>query len=61
MPIKIIDDKEHDIEVSKGENYDSNQTIRHLKPEYNDIEEELIDVPLIALAYGRSGDKGDKA
>ena len=61
VPIKIIDDKEHDIEVSKGENYDSNQTIRPLKPEYNDIEEELIDVPLIDLAYGRSGDKGDKA
>ena len=61
MPIKIIDDKEHDIEVSHGEIYDFNQTIRPSKPEYNDIEEELIDVPLIDIAYGRSGDKGDKA
>jgi hypothetical protein len=61
VPIKIIDDKEHDIEVSHGEIYDFNQTIRPSKPEYNDIEEELIDVPLIDIAYGRSGDKGDKA
>ena len=61
VPIKIIDDKEHDIEVSDGENYDLNQIIRPSKPEYNDIEEELIDVPLIDIAYGRSGDKGDKA
>jgi hypothetical protein len=61
VPIKIIDDKEHDIEVSHGEIYDFNQTIRPSKPEYNDIEEELIDVSLIDIAYGRSGDKGDKA
>ena len=54
VPIKIIDDKEHNIEVSHGENYDFNQTIRPSKPEYNDIEEELIDVPLIDIAYGRS-------
>jgi hypothetical protein len=31
VPIKIIDDKEHDIEVSQGENYDFNQTIRPFK------------------------------
>ena len=61
VPIKIIDDKTHNIEVSNGEIYDFNQTIRPSKPEYNDIEEELIDVPLIDIAYGRSGDKGDKA
>lgn len=61
VPIKIIDENEYKIEVSNGEEFDSSRITRPLKPEYSDLDEELIDVPLIDIAYGRSGDKGDKA
>ena len=42
-------------------NYNFDEIVRPIKPDYSDFEDELIDVKLIDIAYGRSGDKGNKA
>ena len=46
---------------NEGENFDLNKIERPEKLLYEDTNEELTDVRLIDIAYGRSGDKGNKA
>ena len=61
VSIHVSGDYTFECKVSRGENYDFNKIVRPIKPSYSDFEDELIDVKLIDLAYGRSGDKGNKA
>ena len=61
VPVKINDGNDLDFIVSEGENFNLNKLIRPVEPLYEDIDDELIDVKLIDIAYGRSGDKGNKA
>ena len=48
-------------EVKDSENFDINSIKRHEAPKIEDQDQQFIDVPLIKIAYGRSGDKGNKA
>ena len=48
-------------EVKDSENFDINSIKRHEAPKIEDQDQKFIDVPLIKIAYGRSGDKGNKA
>ncbi len=56
----LIDDKSFNININEGNDFDHSKIERPPEPEY-DIEEDLIDVPLVKIAYARSGDKGNKA
>ena len=48
-------------EVKDSENFDINSIKKHEAPKIEDHDQQIIDVPLIKIAYGRSGDKGNKA
>tara|TARA_X000000368_G_scaffold82169_1_gene62077 strand:- start:647 stop:2428 length:1782 start_codon:yes stop_codon:yes gene_type:complete len=48
-------------EVNDPEDFDLKSIQKHEAPKINDQDEQFIDVPLIQIAYGRSGDKGNKA
>ena len=68
----LIDKKEVNINISDGssskdfkdgdpENFDLKSIIKPEIPKMDNYNEKLIDVPLVKIAYGRSGDKGNKA
>ena len=68
----LIDKKDVNINISDGssskdfkdgdpENFDLKSIIKPEIPKMNNHDEKLIDVPLVKIAYGRSGDKGNKA
>jgi len=68
----LIDKKDVNINISDGnsskdfqdsdpENFDLKSIIKSEIPKMNNHNEKLIDVPLVKIAYGRSGDKGNKA
>ena len=68
----LIDKKEVNINISDGssskdfkdgdpENFDLKSIIKPEIPKMDNHDEKLIDVPLVKIAYGRSGDKGNKA
>lgn len=59
--IHISGDTSVECNVNYGKNYNFDEIVRPIKPDYSDFEDELIDVKLIDIAYGRSGDKGNKA
>ncbi len=48
-------------EINDPEDFDLNSIQKHKPPKIDDQDEQFIDVPLIQIAYGRSGDKGNKA
>jgi hypothetical protein len=56
----LIDDKSFDINIFQGNTFDYSKIERPSEIECNN-EEDLVDVPLIRIAYARSGDKGNKA
>ena len=55
-----INDESTFIKVNDNNEFDPLNIVRPLKPN-NPDEEGLVDVPLIQIAYARSGDKGNKA
>ena len=68
----LIDKSEVDIEIDDGntkkrfdifshETFDQSSIEKTSKPSFDSTNEKFIDVPLIQVAYGRSGDKGNKA
>ncbi len=68
----LIDKKDVNINISDGssskdfkdgdpENFDLKSIIKPEIPKMDNHDEKLIDVPLVKIAYGRSGDKGNKA
>ena len=68
----LIDKKDVNINISDGssskdfkdgdpENFDLKSIIKPEIPKMNNHDEKLIDVPLVKIAYGRSGDKGNRA
>ena len=68
----LIDKSEVDIEIDDGntkkrfdifshESFDQSTIEKTSKPSFDSTNEKFIDVPLIQVAYGRSGDKGNKA
>ena len=61
VSIHISGDTSVECNVNYGKNYNFDEIVRPIKPDYSDFEDELIDVKLIDIAYGRSGDKGNKA
>ena len=50
-----------DFEVNDPDDFDLTSIQKHKPPKIDDQDEQFIDVPLIQVAYGRSGDKGNKA
>ena len=50
-----------DFEVNDPDDFDLTSIQKHEPPKVDDQDEQFIDVPLIQVAYGRSGDKGNKA
>jgi hypothetical protein len=56
----LIDDKSFNVNIFQGNNFDYRKIERPSEIECNN-EEDLVDVPLIRIAYARSGDKGNKA
>ena len=50
-----------DFLVNEPEDFDLSSIEKHKPPQVNDNDDQFIDVPLIKIAYGRSGDKGNKA
>jgi len=50
-----------DFEVNDPDDFDLTSIQKHEPPKIDDQDEQFIDVPLIQVAYGRSGDKGNKA
>ena len=56
----LIDDKSFNVNIFQGNNFDYSKIERPSEIECNN-EEDLVDVPLIRIAYARSGDKGNKA
>jgi len=61
VPVKILLGEEVlDCDETHGETFDVNTIERPTAPQAS-TDEELVDVPLIKLAWGRSGDKGNKA
>ena len=56
----LLDDKTLEMETHLTNDFDYSKVERPSEPEYK-IEEDLIDVPLVKIAYARSGDKGNKA
>jgi len=50
-----------DFLVNEPEDFDLSSIEKHKPPKVDDKDEQFIDVPLIKIAYGRSGDKGNKA
>ena len=68
----LIDKKDVNINISDGssskdfkdsdpENFDLKSIIKPEIQKMDNHDEKLIDVPLVKIAYGRSGDKGNKA
>ena len=68
----LIDKSEVDIEIDDGntkkrfdifshESFDQSNIEKTSKPSFDSTNEKFVDVPLIQVAYGRSGDKGNKA
>ena len=68
----LINKSEVDIQTDDGmskkkfsnyshEQFDLNSIKKTTKPSFNSANEKFIDIPLIKIAYGRSGDKGNKA
>ena len=47
--------------VNEPEDFDLSSIEKHKPPQVDDKDDQFIDVPLIKIAYGRSGDKGNKA
>ena len=59
--IKVLfEDKDFDTKVYQGQDFDLTKIKRPIEIN-TDIDEDLIDVPLVKIAYARSGDKGNKA
>lgn len=56
----LIDDKSFNVNIFQSNNFDYSKIERPSEIECNN-EEDLVDVPLIRIAYARSGDKGNKA
>ena len=50
-----------DFLVNEPEDFDLSSIEKHKPPQVDDKDDQFIDVPLIKIAYGRSGDKGNKA
>ena len=50
-----------DFLVNEPEDFDLSSIEKHKPPQVDDNDDQFIDVPLIKIAYGRSGDKGNKA
>lgn len=63
VPISIsIDDTQIEFGTESGEQFDPGAIERATPPATPDLgSDDLVEVPLIKLAWGRSGDKGDKA
>ena len=68
----LIDKKNIDITINDGnsskafqdadpEEFDLNSIVKPSIPKFNNNEDKFVDVPLIKIAYGRSGDKGNNA
>ena len=51
----------YEIKSSSSKEFNLNSIKKPKAPNFDDATEKLIDVPLIRVAYGRSGDKGNKA
>ncbi|MEM9056616.1 MAG: acyclic terpene utilization AtuA family protein [Pseudomonadota bacterium] len=61
VPVTVnVDGKAVTCTVAPGVAFDASRIERPLPPPLID-EEALVELPLVALAWGRSGDKGDKA
>mgnify|MGYP006083803369 FL=1 len=61
--VEVITDANTDAEtinISNGELFNIKKIIRPSEPKLNH-EDDLVDVPLLKIAYARSGDKGNKA
>ena len=52
---------QYEIKNSSSKEFNLNSIKKPIAPNFDDATEKLIDVPLIRVAYGRSGDKGNKA
>ena len=50
-----------EIKIPPSEEFDLNSIEQTTAPDFEDANEKFVDVPLIKVAYGRSGDKGNKA
>jgi len=62
--IKVIMDNgtsQNEIKNLSSKEFNLNSIKKPKAPNFDDATEKLIDVPLIRVAYGRSGDKGNKA
>jgi hypothetical protein len=62
--VKVIIDNgtsQYEIKSSSSKEFNLNSIKKPSAPNFEDATEKLTDVPLIRVAYGRSGDKGDKA
>lgn len=56
-----IDGKETPFEEAPGQAFDPSSIERPAEPAGPDVKGDMVNVPLVALAWGRSGDKGNKA
>ena len=54
-------ENQQDFEVESGASFDVNQIDRSATPDTPSTAEPFVHVPLVKLAWGRSGDKGNKA
>ncbi|MDC3130658.1 DUF1446 domain-containing protein [bacterium] len=52
---------QYEIKSSSSKEFNLNNIKKTTAPNFEDVTEKLIDVPLIKVAFGRSGDKGNKA
>ena len=52
---------QYEIKSSSSKEFNFNSIKKTTVPNFEDVTEKLIDVPLIKVAFGRSGDKGNKA
>ena len=51
----------NEIKIPPSDEFDLNSIEQITAPDFEDANEKFVDVPLIKVAYGRSGDKGNKA
>ena len=62
VPIMIVvDGEEISLGAESGTRFDPSAIARPAPPSLPDTGEPCVEIPLIRLAWGRSGDKGDKA
>lgn len=62
LPIRLVMGEDViELGVEQGAKFDSNRIVRPATPDHPDPNDELVSVPLIRLAFARSGDKGDNA